>query len=62
MFSNFDQETEYSDIVIITEDFNFEVARLNQAEQLLGGFYSISAKWTDNGDRFYSYVQITDYT
>ncbi|RTG85806.1 uncharacterized protein DC041_0013076 [Schistosoma bovis] len=40
-----------SDVVIVAGDFNAQVGKLSDRERHLGGFYSVVAQRTDNGDR-----------
>ncbi|CAH8453374.1 unnamed protein product [Schistosoma guineensis] len=45
------QKAKCSNIVLLADDFNAQVGRLNQAERHLGGYSGIPDQRTDNVDR-----------
>ncbi|CAH8485715.1 unnamed protein product [Schistosoma margrebowiei] len=45
------QKAKRSDIVLVGGDFNAQIGSLNQTERHLGGYFSVPAQRTDNGDR-----------
>ncbi|CAH8440761.1 unnamed protein product, partial [Schistosoma bovis] len=45
------QNAKHSDRVLLAGDFNAQIGSLNQTERHLGGYFSIPAQGTDNGDR-----------
>nr|CAX83711.1 endonuclease-reverse transcriptase [Schistosoma japonicum] len=44
------QKAKHSDIVVVAGDFNAQIGSLDQTERHLGGYFSVPAQRTDNGD------------